>query len=280
MMIELDENYCVTMLHSITNGIAETFERPGPDFTIADFVRRIQALNRLAVNEMRDALSSRLQHIGWSNAEEANAQAQTQPETSDAYWVYDPIDAAYHLAQGLPLWSSSLALVVNGRTELGIVYDPVLKETFVARRGCGAILNGVPLQPAGKKELRGAVVATFLPPYGHGDPSRHAMTLQLISAVAPHVFVIRQMASASLHLAYVAAGRLDALFEVGSTIHDWLAGSLLVEEVGFRVTDLEGRPFGWTGEGILAAAPAISDSMTAITGAVHRSRDSTVIRKA
>ena len=274
MMIDVDESYCVTMLQSITNRIAETFERPGPDFTIPDFVRQITALNQMCASEMRDALSSRFPQISWSNAEEANAKAQAEPAPSTAYWVYDPIDAAYHLAQGLPLWSSSLALVVNGRTEFGIVYDPVLKETFVARRNCGATLNGRPLRPNGKKQLRGAVVATFLPPYGHGDPSRHAMTLELMSAIAPHVFVIRQMASASLQLAYVAAGRLDALFEVGSTIHDWLAGSLLVEEAGFRMTDLEGQPFGWTAEGILAAAPGISESVIAITSEICRGRKS------
>jgi myo-inositol-1(or 4)-monophosphatase len=271
-MKEVDVAFCAETLRSVTDDIAVTFERPGPDVTIADFVRQITSINKRAVGQLQGILAQRFPGIGWSNAEEANAESQAKPEVSSVYWVYDPIDAAYHTVQGLPLWSSSLALVRDGQVELGMVYDPVLKEIFVARRGGGLYLNGKRLQPIGKTHLRSAVVATFLPPYGHGDPSRHAMTLELMGAIAPHVFVIRQMASASLQLAYVAAGRLDALFEVGSTIHDWLAGSLLVEESGFTITDLEGKSFGWGAGGLLAASPHISAGLASVTADVYRRR--------
>lgn len=64
------------------------------------------------------------------------------------------------------------------------------------------------------------------------------------------------MAAVSLQLAYVAAGRLDAFWEVGDDPGDWLAGSLLVTEAGGRATTLAGGEMA-TGEGILAGAPAI-----------------------
>jgi myo-inositol-1(or 4)-monophosphatase len=65
------------------------------------------------------------------------------------------------------------------------------------------------------------------------------------------------MASASLQLAYVAAGRLDGYFEVGHDIADWLAGALLVKEAAGTITDLSGNGFGWSSDGLLAASPGI-----------------------
>jgi len=81
--------------------------------------------------------------------------------------------------------------------------------------------------------------------------------LHLLGAVAEQVFVIRQMASASLQLAYVAAGRLDAHCEVGREIDDWVAGVLLIQEAGGEVTDLGGEPFGWNAPGIIAGQPSL-----------------------
>jgi myo-inositol-1(or 4)-monophosphatase len=69
------------------------------------------------------------------------------------------------------------------------------------------------------------------------------------------------MASASLQLAYVAAGRLDAYWEAGRDLHDWAAGALLVREAGGIVTDFNGTPFGGDGEGIIAAPEALHNGM-------------------
>ncbi|HTJ25562.1 MAG TPA: inositol monophosphatase family protein [Candidatus Limnocylindria bacterium] len=140
--------------------------------------------------------------IGWSDAE-AQPDLQRRPADDETFWIFDPIDGAYHYLQGLPLWSSSLALISGGRAVF-------------------------------------AVVATALPPFGYGDFAEHEQARALLGAVAERVFVVRQMASASLHLAYVAAGRLDAYWEVGRDVHDWAAGALLVRESGAQITDLTG----------------------------------------
>ena len=207
---------------------------------------------------MRTSLGDIYPDIGWSDADEEDGHSQGRPRSGAPYWVYDPVDAVYHTMQGLPLWSASLALVSGKRTVFGAVYDPSLDEMFLATEGGGATLNGARLRPIGKTRIDTAIVATFLtPPYAHGDPARHELTLRLISAVSKKVFIVRAMASASLHLAYVAAGRLDAVFDVSSTPHDWLAGGLLVEEAGLSMTDLRGAPYDWGWDGIIAAAPAL-----------------------
>jgi myo-inositol-1(or 4)-monophosphatase len=88
--------------------------------------------------------------------------------------------------------------------------------------------------------------------------------LSLLAAVAPEVFVVRQMASASLQLAYVAAGRLDGYWEVGEDTSDWLAGSLLLREAGASVSDLAGGSFGWGCDGILAAPQPVYEQLLEI----------------
>ena len=61
-------------------------------------------------------------------------------------WVFDPIDGTTNYAHGLPIFCSSLALEIDGRAEVGAVYDPTRRELFTAERGQGAFLNGTPLQ--------------------------------------------------------------------------------------------------------------------------------------
>lgn len=164
------------------------------------------------------------------------------------------IDGAYHYIQGLPLWSASLALVENGEVVLALVYDPTTNEMFTARRGAGTTLNGETIAISDKRVLGSAVVGMGVPIYGHGDPSVHATALAQLAAVSGKVFVVRQMASASLQLAYVAAGRLDAYWETGYDLHDWAASALLIREAGGCVTDFDGQPFEQGGNGILTGS--------------------------
>lgn len=85
--------------------------------------------------------------------------------------------------------------------------------------------------------------------------------MALNSALAREVFVVRAMAASSLQLAYVAAGRLDAFWETGEDLEDWLAGSLLVEESGGTVTALDGGRVGSQSGGILATNTYIHDAL-------------------
>lgn len=252
-MIISDPYICSALIRGVTDQLAASAAPPKPDETVTQLIQRVNETSTWATNVMQTALSQHYPDIGWSSSEglpDESEQAAARP-----YWVYDPIDGAYHYLQGLPLWSSSLALISEGRPVFSIVYDPSLREIFVATESGGATLNGVPLQVSGKSDLRAAVVATALPPFGYGDEDEHRRSLALLGAMSRRVFVVRQMAAASLQLAYVAAGRLDAYWETGNDVYDWMAGALLVQEAGGQVTDLAGAPLGSNANGI-AAAPA------------------------
>ncbi len=256
---------CAKLLRAITDRIAATPAPSEPD--VAALVRHVREASRQAKAELRAALQAQYPEIGW-------VDENGRPESSKdgTYWVYDPIDGAYHYLQGLPLWSSSLALVRGGETVCALVYDPSSKEMFSATRGEGASMNGQPLAVSAKVGLESAVLATAVAPLVQIGPEGHARALQLLGAAARQAFVVRQMASASLQLAYVAAGRLDGYWEVGCDIGDWLAGALLVSEAGGAVTDLRGQPFDWAAEGVVATCRTLHQRLLTTLSTTQQSQ--------
>ena len=96
-----------------------------------------------------------------------------------------------------------------GRPVLAVVYETMSRELFTAVAGNGATMDGSPMRVSAKQELSLAVLATAIPPTGATSPAEQAHALDLLRAMTNKVLVVRQMGSASLQLAYVAAGRLD-----------------------------------------------------------------------
>jgi myo-inositol-1(or 4)-monophosphatase len=134
---------------------------------------------------------------------------------------------------------------------------------FVAQAGMGTTLNGRPVYASAKTDLSAAVVGTALPPVAGATAVEHALAVDLLVETSKHVFVIRQMAAASLQLAYVAAGRLDAYVETGNDVYDWMAGCLLVQEAGGKATALNDAPFDVYADGIIAAAAGLHPTLQA-----------------
>lgn len=56
-------------------------------------------------------------------------------------WIIDPIDGTMNFIHSFPHSAISIAFLINKTTEIGIVYNPVLKEEFTAPRGQGAFNN-------------------------------------------------------------------------------------------------------------------------------------------
>ena len=260
-MTTIDIDACATLLRAATDQIATTTERPSANEDIVDVIGWVKGKSAAAASGLRKQLAELYPDIGWTGEEDR----PDDPEA--ACWVYDPIYGAYHFLQGLPLWSSSLALVRGGRCVVGLIYDATSNEMFIAREGKGATLNGSPIQTQNRTALASAVLGTAIPPILQVGPVEHGEALCLLGQVAREVFVVRQMASASLQLAYVASGRLDGYFEVGHDIPDWLAGTLLVKEAGGRITDLKGDAFGWNSDGLLAASADMHHALLPLVAA-------------
>lgn len=180
--------------------------------------------------------------------EEGTASASLGPR-----WLVDPVDGTANFAHGVPWFAISIGLEDRGEVQCGVVAVPPLGEYFVAERGRGAYLlaaGAAPVRLAVSKtvDLGQALVATGLP--REPDRSRHVPT---IAPLMMRALEVRIMGVAAIHLAYVAAGRLEAFWEPGLAPWDLAAGILMVEEAGGRVTDWVGRPLRALGGEVLAS---------------------------
>lgn len=154
-------------------------------------------------------------------------------------WIVDPLDGTVNYAHAFPFFCTSIALEIDGRVEVGVVYDPVRDELFSAVAGGGAHLNGRPLRVTDTTELRRALVATG---FAYSEDTQHR-NLEVFARVVPQVQAVRRPGAAALDLCYVAAGRVDAFWEMALNPWDVAAGVLLVREAGGTVTGGDAAPY-------------------------------------
>jgi myo-inositol-1(or 4)-monophosphatase len=171
---------------------------------------------------------------------EASAKAIRNAADAEYLWIVDPIDGTTNFVHGFPFYCVSIALAHRGQVIVGVIYDPIRDELFLAERGKGAYVHGRKMKVSEEGTLSQSLIAT-------GFPADHLQALPAnlkgIQALAPKVRNVRTAGSAALHLAYVAAGRLSGFWEIGLNAWDIAAGALLVEESGGKVTDLGGEPY-------------------------------------
>ncbi|MCC7547056.1 MAG: inositol monophosphatase family protein [Burkholderiales bacterium] len=203
----------------------------GSLFTEADMAAQtalVEALQRiLDLPVMGEEMSAERQGELWTGGQQG-------------IWCVDPIDGTSNFVNGLPHFAVSVALLRAGRSELGVVYNPLLDEIFTARRGCGAQLNGqpLPLRPAAPA-LRHSIAAV--------DFKRLPPGLACVLASQPPYSSQRNFGAATLDWCQAAAGRFDLYLHGGQKLWDYAAGSLIFEEAGGSVCSLTCDDF-WADE--------------------------------
>lgn len=167
----------------------------------------------------------------------AEESGPTGNASAPVLWIIDPLDGTVNFAHQIPIFCVSIAAAVEGEVVCGVVYQPLLNELFVAEIGRGAYLNGTRLQVTTNKTLDEVVMATGFP-YNVQENPRHC--IDSFSHMLKLGIPLRRLGSAAIDLAYVAAGRFDAFWEVMLYPWDAAAGKLLVEEAGGKVTQQDG----------------------------------------
>ncbi|MCD1633767.1 inositol monophosphatase [Martelella mediterranea] len=175
-------------------------------------------------------------------------------------WVVDPIDGTANFARGIPHFCISIAYVRDGITEIGAIYAPATKELWFARRGAGATCNDRPIHVAGTRSFSAACLELG---WSNRRPQKDYLTV--MNRLLDYGANVRRAASGALGLAYVADGRSDGYAELHMNAWDCLAGLLLVEEAGGRVSDLPADGLGQGGP-VLAVVPALASEVSAATG--------------
>jgi myo-inositol-1(or 4)-monophosphatase len=165
-------------------------------------------------------------------------------------WIIDPLDGTTNFIHGFPQYCVSIALQHRGAIEHGVIYDPSKNELFTASKGSGAYLDDRRIRVTRCASLKEALVGTGFP---FKEMSRLDLYFRQLREVMQNSTGVRRAGAAALDLAYVAAGRMDAFWEMGLSPWDMAAGALMVQEAGGLVGDLSGDA-GWLENGDIAAA--------------------------
>jgi myo-inositol-1(or 4)-monophosphatase len=190
-------------------------------------------------------------------------EADYGPRRSEYRWIIDPLDGTTNFAHGFPWFAVSVALEIGGEVVLGVVYNPVHGELFVAERGRGAFLNDIQMRVSRTKRLEEAMLATGFPYDRKVSPANnydHFIHFQQRAQAC------RRVGAASLDLAYTAAGRIDGFWEMKLQPWDVAAGQLLVTEAGGRVSAFDGREISSLGRECLASNGQIHQAMVEVLG--------------
>jgi myo-inositol-1(or 4)-monophosphatase len=154
-------------------------------------------------------------------------------------WVVDPIDGTANYVHRFPNFAVSIALVRDGISYVGVVYDPMADELFSAVLGEGARLNDQPIQCSGCEQIDKALIAASFPP----NVQRGCVEIEQFIEVLLEAQSLRRLGSAALNLCYVACGRLDGYWAGKVRSWDVAAGTLIAEEAGCKLTRMNGSPF-------------------------------------
>ncbi len=171
-------------------------------------------------------------------------------------WIIDPIDGTANFARGDRQWCVSIGFVLDGVPELGVIHAPALGETFLARRGHGATMNGVPIKAASTHDLRRSTVE-----YGWSPRLPAGPYLDAVGRLYGLGCNVKRSASGALGIAHVAIGRTDAYGELHINSWDVAAGLVIATEAGARINDFCSGDWITEGNPILVTVPALWDTL-------------------
>jgi myo-inositol-1(or 4)-monophosphatase len=223
-----------------------------------DFVTEVDHAAEAAIIET--LLTAYPDHGIWA---EESGRRDGKGRDKDHIWIIDPLDGTTNFIHGFPVYCVSIALMVKGRIEQAVIYDPTRNDLYCSTRGRGAYLNDRRIRVAKRTTLRECLLSTGFP-FRPGDAFQ--TYLQLIGDVMPRCAGVRRTGSAALDLAYVAAGFSDGFFELGLSPWDVAAGSLIVTEAGGLIGNFSGESDFLEQKECLAANPRIYGQLIGMLG--------------
>ncbi len=247
----------------------------GDEKAAGDYVTEVDRASERAIHQVLATATPSIPMLG----EEFGAGAGS--DEADVFWAVDPLDGTRNYLLGFPVVGVSVAAVARQRPAepdasrsrlrpvAGAVTAPFLDLEFSAALGQGATGNGQAIHVSDRPFPR-AIVATGFPFRNHDLLPRHSVALRAVLEEADDV---RRAGAAALDLAWTAAGVFDGFFELGLSVWDVAAGSLLVTEAGGVVTDWDGGQASLDGN-ILAGSPATHEGLLRIARAAGDRGDS------
>ena len=178
--------------------------------------------------------------------------------SNDWLWIIDPLDGTTNFLHRFPHFAVSIAAQHKGKLQLGVIYAPCTQDLYVATRGAGAVLNNRKIRVSKITNLDDSLVGTGVPIRAGANLDAY---LPQLRAVVEKTAGVRRAGAAALDLAYVAAGRLDAFWEMNLNAWDMAAGIVLVQEAGGVVSELFGDEDPMKSGHVFAANPKLHDQL-------------------
>lgn len=220
----------------------------GPGDFVSEADRRAESILHRELSKSRPGFSFLMEESG----------QRGDPDSPDR-WIVDPLDGTTNFLHGIPHFAISIGHESQGELVAGMVYDPLRNETFWAAKGKGCFLNNRRLRVSGRRELSSAVLATGIPV---GARPGKTELLAMLGPVMDRTAGVRRFGSAALDLAYVAAGRYDAYWEIGLSPWDVAAGIVLVREAGGMISELGGGGDPLNGGTLIAGNDGLFDPVS------------------
>lgn len=204
----------------------------------------------MADKRINDFLSDAYPDIAFMSEEMTSEEQALLLANNSAVWCLDPLDGTGNFAAGVPLFASSISLIIDGEVMLGVTYDVNRDEMFSAVKGEGAFLNDIRLHcdsPA--TDLKSSVALV--------DFKRLPKDLALKVFNDEPYRSQRNLGSTVLEIAWMSANRGQIYLHGGMQLWDCAAGSLILSEAGGYASTLEGTPItaSLTGKRSVVASP-------------------------
>src|SRR5687768_4751144 len=251
-------------MHPMLNTAVKAARRAGNIIIRATRNLDIVAVREKAVNDFVTEVDREAERAVISTLHEAYpghailAEESGASGTSEYTWVIDPLDGTTNFLHGFPQYCVSIALEHRGIVTQAVIYDPAKNDLFTASRGRGAFLNETRIRVSKRLHLKSSLVGTGFPYNGIVHLESY---LSMLGDVMKGSCAVRRAGSAALDLAYVAAGRLDAFWQIGLAPWDIAAGALLITEAGGLVGDLEGNEDYMESGSVIAGSPKVFGEM-------------------
>jgi myo-inositol-1(or 4)-monophosphatase len=182
---------------------------------------------------------------------------RTEFALGQGIWVVDPIDGTQPFISGLTGWCVSIAFVLNGTLELGLVFSPARGELFAGRRGAEATLNGKPIRVSQATQMTDGVVAV-----GYSPRVKPEDFLAFFSELLAQGAMFYRDGSGALALCYVACGRLIGYVEPHINSWDCLGALAVIQAAGGTISDFLSNDGLWKGNRLVAGPPALYPALS------------------
>jgi len=224
------------------------------DYEIRDkgYHNPVTTADHAADSRLKELLMDARPEYGWLSEETVDSPDRL---TKERVWVVDPLDGTKEFIEGVPNFVVSIALVELGIPVVGVLYNPVTKETFTAEKSKGAFLNGVPIHCASKENLNEMIILN----------SRSETRRGLWTPFADTFKELRAIGSVAYKLGITSAGQAD-IFASLRPKNEWdiCAGNCIVNEAGGKLIDLNGNPRRYNQENTLITPGLIAGDVDAV----------------